>query len=178
MFDFYTKWKLRKELEKRANRKISDSYLESQRSIYARRRNEDTSTIDVMNYMLLNNLLDLSTGTKLPTVEVEKLNSSEVHWGNQSTSVDPDLSYRSTIAANKIDNGNNENGNKYRGSGVDEEDNTSKVSSSSYKDNSYSSRNSDYEDNSRPSGGGYSSYGGGSSSYDSGGSSGGSGGGD
>lgn len=99
MFDFYTKWKLKKELEKRANRKISDSYLENQRSIYERRRNESTSTIDVMNYMLLNDLLDLSTGKKLVNLESEKPSFKENDTQSKHNDYEDNRTYSSNYSS-------------------------------------------------------------------------------
>lgn len=89
MFDFITEWKLKRKLAKKLNRSVSDSYINEQRRLYQKRYDSNATTIDTLNYMLINDIFDLSE-SKHSNKEV--FNSATVEF--KSKYDDNDSSFR------------------------------------------------------------------------------------
>lgn len=89
MFGFIKKWNLKRKLEKRHNRKISDSYINEQKRIYQRRFDSNANDIDVMNYMLLNNIINFNEESRVSShSNREEYNSSYVEFKHNSKNED------------------------------------------------------------------------------------------
>ena len=85
MFGFIKKWNLKRKLEKRHNRKISDSYINEQKRIYQRRFDSNANDIDVMNYMFLNNIINFNEESRVSShSNREEYNSSSVDFKHNS----------------------------------------------------------------------------------------------